>query len=66
MTDSVSSWINTADTIHTWSDLAGLVENCRANRWIFRGVHDASQMARLRRRFQLKQRLMRWMRPLSS
>ena len=42
MTDSVSSGINTDGTIHTWSDLAGLVEKYRADRWIFRGVQDAS------------------------
>jgi hypothetical protein len=38
MTDTTSSWINIGDTINTWSDLAGLVEKYRANRWIFRGV----------------------------
>jgi hypothetical protein len=42
MTDTISSWINIRDTIKTWSDLAGLVEKYRANRWIFRGVHNAS------------------------
>ena len=42
MTDSISGWINTRERIETWSDLAGLVEKYRANRWIFRGVHDAS------------------------
>lgn len=42
MTDSISGWINTRERIETWSALAGLVEKYRANRWIFRGVHDAS------------------------
>lgn len=42
MTDTISSWINIRDTIETWSDLAGLVEMYRANRWIFRGVQNAS------------------------
>ena len=42
MTDTISSWINIRDKISTWSDLAGLVEKYRANRWIFRGVDDAS------------------------
>ena len=42
MTDTISSWINIRDRISTWSDLAGLVEKYRANRWIFRGVDDAT------------------------
>jgi len=36
MTDTISSWIGIQDKIATWSDLAGLVEKYRANRWIFR------------------------------
>ncbi len=35
------SWINVGETITIWSELAGLVEKYRANRWIFRGVNDA-------------------------
>jgi len=42
MTDTISSWINVLDRISTWSDLAGLVEKYRANRWIFRSVDDAT------------------------
>jgi len=41
MTDTISSWINIRDRISTWSELAGLVEKYRANRWIFRGVDDS-------------------------
>lgn len=41
MTDSISSWIDIGVSIETWSDLTGLVEKYRANRWIFRGVNDA-------------------------
>lgn len=40
MTDTISSWINIGEKIATWSDLAGLVEQYRTNRWIFRGVND--------------------------
>lgn len=42
MTDTISSWINIHDRISTWSDLAGLVEKYRANRWIFRGVDNSN------------------------
>lgn len=41
VTDTISSWINISDTISTWSELTGLVEKYRANKWIFRGVNDA-------------------------
>lgn len=42
MPDTISSWINIRDKLATWSELTGLVEKYRANRWIFRGVDDAS------------------------
>lgn len=44
MTDTVSSWINIGERVATWSDLAGLVEKYRANRWIFRGVEDSTHL----------------------
>jgi hypothetical protein len=51
--DTISSWINIGDTITTWSELAGLVEKYRANRWIFRGVDnpfdDAEELEMLSR-----------------
>lgn len=44
MTDTISSWINISERIETWSELAGLVEKYRANRWIFRGVDDFTHL----------------------
>jgi hypothetical protein len=42
MTDSTSSWLGLGDSIQTWSELAGLVEEYRTNKWIFRGVQSAA------------------------
>lgn len=41
VTDTISSSIDSGDTITTWSELAGLVEEYQTNEWIFRGVNDA-------------------------
>lgn len=41
MVDTISSWTGNGEVIDTWSDLTGLVEKYRANRWIFRGQGNA-------------------------